>query len=371
MKVALVLNSLYRGGAEGQLISLAKSLHAAGVSTLVVLFYSGSPGEDELRRAGVSVHSLGKSSRWDSLGFFRRVVGLLKREQPDIFYGFLPTPNILAAFMKPLFPRMRIVWGVRSSRIDLTPYGRFVRGAYALQRLLAPAADLIIANSFAGRDYLLELGYPRERTLVIANGFDTQRFSPDPEGRARVRDSWGFKDEHWVIGLVARADPVKGHELFLSAAARAAALAPELRFVCVGLAKESQAALRVEANRLGLAERLVMDGSRPDVVAVYSALDVLCMCSFSEGFPNVVAEAMACGVPCVVSDVGDAARIVEHTGLVVPTGDVAALAQAFVESLTRLCPRRFELASAARQRIVDGFEQSRIAADTIRHLEAL
>ena len=179
--------------------------------------------------------------------------------------------------------------------------------------------------------------FPSEKTVVVPNGIDTNRFQPAPDLGRQVRADWGVSDREPLIGLVARFDPLKDHRTFLSAAAILAGKRPDLRFACVG---DGPADYRTELHELGqslgLDGRLIWAGERDDMPAVYNALDFLCLSSFSEGFPNVVGEAMACGKPCVVTDVGDASAIVGNTGIVVPPRDPERLAQGCREMLDRL-----------------------------------
>ena len=170
-------------------------------------------------------------------------------------------------------------------------------------------------------------GYRCQRHIVIHNGMDVGQFRPDPEARVRVRTELAIPRNETLIGLVGRLDPVKGHPVFLETAALLARERADVRFVCVGDGPEPyRSRLQRLGQELGLTDRLIWAGSRQDMPAVYNALDIVCSPSYSEGFSLVIGEAMACGVPCVVTDVGDPAKIVGDTGVVVPPGDLQALA---------------------------------------------
>lgn len=163
-------------------------------------------------------------------------------------------------------------------------------------------------------------------------------FHPDAEARGRMRRQWGFGERERVIGLVGRLDPMKGHDVFLQAAARFSAERPEVRFVCVGDGP-SAARGRLESlgRDLGLADHILWLPARKDLVPVYNALDLATSASiFGEGFPNVVAEAMACGVLCIVTNVGDSAVVVGDAGIVVPRGDPVALVEGWRRGLKLL-----------------------------------
>jgi glycosyltransferase involved in cell wall biosynthesis len=234
-------------------------------------------------------------------------------------------------------------------------------------------ADLIIVNSEAGRRFHLRRGYPKRKLVVIENGIDTEQFRPDAVRRAEVRREWNVADDHRLVGLVARLHPVKGHREFIEAASIVARRAPSTDFVCVGRGDgPERSALEDLARTYGLEKRLRWAGERTDMPAVYAALDICCLSSTGEAFPNVVAEAMACGTPCVVTDVGDAAAIVNGTGTVVPPRDPDAFATG-IESLVRRADReREEFEAAVRARIEKHYSVDRLVTRTVSALnEAL
>ncbi len=364
MKITLLIRSLAYGGSERQLVALAKELHKRQRSVVVAIFYSGGPLEKELREAGVTVRGLNKGGRWDIVGFLSRFVRLVYEEEPDTLYGFFGTPNILMALFKPIFPRTRMVWGVRGSYLDFARYDWLAGVHYKVERRLSRFADLIIVNSRAGLDHAVANGFPKNKMVVVPNGIDTKRFSVDPEARRRVRAEWGVAESEELIGLVGRLHPMKDHPTFLRAAAILSQEREDVRFVCVG---DGPADYRRELHALGeelaLGQRLIWAGARGDMAAVYNALDVATSSSYGEGFPNVVGEAMACGVPCVVTDVGDSAWIVGETGVVVPPKNPEALAGGWSASLQR---ERNEATLKARRRVEENFSVGQMVEQTER-----
>jgi glycosyltransferase involved in cell wall biosynthesis len=371
VKVALLVRSLERGGAERQLVMLARVLKSSGVDVVVLVFYAGGPFEKDLAAAGVRVIALNKASRWDLTGFTLRFIRALRDERPNILYGFVVSPNLLGSAIKPLFPKMRMVWGVRSARTDLSAYDWVTKLVYGLESRLSSLPDLIIVNSQAGRRHLQRRGFPLGRVAFVPNGIDVDRYHPDPVGRECLRREWGIKDGELLIGIVGRADPVKAHEVFVAAAKALHSRDARLRFVCIGVDESKASALRAEAARLGMADRFRVEGPRDDLSAVYSALDVNVMCSHSEGFPNVVAEAMACGVPCAVTNAGDAVEIVGETGEHAPVADPAALARAVEVLLARVQSDATSLRRAARARIEDHYSLGALAERTLVELRRL
>ncbi len=369
MKLFLLARSLGVGGTERQIATLASALQARGHAVTVVVFYRGGRLAQELADAGIAVRHLGKRGRWDVVGVLFRLVRLVRRHRPDAVYAFLPTPNMAASAAKPFLKGTAVVWGVRSSSADLSRYDPFSALCARIEPRLSRFADLVVANSEAGARHAVARGFPAERTVVVPNGIDTARFRPDAEARHRVRSQWGVSEEETVIGLVARIDPAKGHDTYLEAAAMVAGRRPDVRFVCVGDGPAAERwSLESLGRELGLGPRLVWTGLRADVAGVYNALDVATMPSaFSEGFPNVVGEAMACGTPCVVTDVGDAARVVGPTGVVVPPDDPKALAEGWLTLLAELDGH----GERARQRVLRDFTTEQLATRTCAALARL
>jgi glycosyltransferase involved in cell wall biosynthesis len=165
--------------------------------------------------------------------------------------------------------------------------------------------------------------------VVIHNGIDTEIFRRDEKARKRIRSEWEVRDEETLIGHVGRLDPMKDHPTFFRAAALLSHDRADIRIVCVGEGTcEYRDQLHSFAKKVGLGNRIIWAGSRQDMPGVYSALDIaVSSSSWGEGFPNVIAEAMACEVPCVATDVGDSALIVGDLGVVVKAGDPFLLAQ--------------------------------------------
>ena len=199
--------------------------------------------------------------------------------------------------------------------------------------------------------------------VVIQNGIDVDRFHPDSVSRNGMRQAWGISDRDQLIGLVGRLDPMKGHDTFIKAATLLSRGRDNIRYVCVGdgpeVFKQKLVALSKE---VGLGHRLIWVSAGDDVGATYNALDLVTSCSYGEGFSNVIGEAMACGKPCVVTDVGDSAVIVGDAGRVVPPKDSNALAAGWASILDLNQERRNALSAAARQRIVEHYSLANIVA---------
>lgn len=366
MKILLLIPDLTQGGAERQAVNLANGLAGRGHAVGLALFrYQG--GLLDLVAEDVAVHDLKKGGQADVVGFLSRLHRLVRQERPDVIYSFLGVPNLAAVCLKAFGNSVPVVWGIRASDVDLSQYGWLSRACHAAERRLARFADKIIVNSEAGRRHAVEQGFPAGSMSVVYNGINTEIFRPDVKRKDALRREWGASSETTLVGTVGRLDPMKGHDVLIRAAAVARQSDSSLRFVCVG---EGDLRQRLEqgAREAGVSEHIVWAGARTDMVDVYNAMDMLCLPSVSEGFPNVLGEAMACGVPCVTTDVGDAAMIVGDTGRVVIPGDADALARGIVElaELVRQPPR-----SNVRERIESLFSLERMVSETEARLATL
>lgn len=372
MKITFLIHSLYYGGTERQLVTLAKGLHDQGHSVLVTVFYRNGPLEKDLHDGGVQVQGLDKRGRWDMLNLLLRLIRLLRKENPDILYGHLGVPNLLAVIVKPLFPRMKMVWGVRASNLNRSRYDWLSYVIFKACSRLSRFPQLIIVNSHAGMAFHCEQGYPPDKTSVIHNGTDIEHFCPDHEARQLVRAEWQVAKGEKLIGIVGRLNPVKDHPTFLRAASLLAQEREDVHFVCVGAGPTDYwQELQSLAKELRLTERLIWAGAREDMPAVYNALDIATSSSYSEGFSNVICEAMACGVPCVATDVGDSARIVGELGVVVPAQDPKELANGWKTCLSLLPRDEPAVSRRIRERVKQKFSKEHLVESTVKVLEEL
>ncbi len=363
MNVVFLTQRLAVGGAERQLVSLAQGLAARGHRVTIATFYPGGALASGLAEAGVRHFDVSKRGRFDAIGPLIRLGRMLAAEQPQVVNSWLTVPNIVAGTFRALGGRWPLVWSIRHAIDDFSMFDWLARATDSVEPHLARFADRIVVNSEAGRLRAIAAGFPARRMVVLPNGIDTDRFRPDPEGARALRRDWGIPDNALLVGHPARIDPTKGHDTFIDAAALLAPTDARLHFVCPGTGDSGlMEKLQARTRSLGLTTRMHWPGLVLDMPAAYSALDLAVMCSSSEGWPNVVGEALACGVPMVVTDVGDAARIVPAGTPVVSPNDPAILATAIRHAVgeRRTAPvealRRHIDASFARRAMLDRSE---------------
>ena len=353
--ILFLIPQLTTGGAQRQLVILATGLKHMGFPVNVAVFHGGGVLEADLKEAKIPIVDLGKR-RWGIPFHYFHLIGLLRREHPNVLYSYLSVANDWSALVKPWFPSIRIIWGIRASRVDLHNHDWQGRLTYRLEARLARFANKIICNSYAGLRVSVERGIPGSKLCVIPNGIDVEQFRPFRAHREEFRREWKIKKTEKLIGLIARLNPIKDHTTFLQAAALLARERKDVRFICVGDgSKAYEAKLRKLAGNLDLDNVLIWTGDRQDMQIVYNGLDILALSSYSEGFPNVIGEAMACGVPCVVTDAGDSALIVDDTGEVVPIRNPVALKDGMNRMLRRIEKGKIALSQRNRDRVVKEF----------------
>lgn len=354
IRVLHLIPSLEVGGAERSLFNLVAGLdHAQFESCVVSMTGQGALGAAldaplrslDMRRGQPTLHA------WLAL---RRI---LREYRPDIVQTWLYHADLLGLMALGFRHRPVLCWNIRCSNMKLAHYRPLTRLVIWLLARCASRPAAIIANSVAGRDFHIKLGYRPRQWEVIPNGFDTACFAPDPTARAALRAELGIATDAPLIGLVGRRDPQKDHETFLQAARRVRERLPAARFAIVGLGVPDLAS-RVAA--LGLSEAVLLLDQRADMPRVMAAFDIGCLSSaFGEGFPNVLGEMMACGVPCVSTAVGDAALIVADTGIVVPPAAPESLAEALLSMWAAGQTARRAQGSAARARIDAHYSMAR------------
>ncbi|MFN6566937.1 glycosyltransferase [Dendronalium sp. ChiSLP03b] len=363
-RITFLIRNLNFGGAQRQLVTLVKGLKQQGFDVSVLYFYPGGALEKDLKDSNIPAICLEKRGRWHLFSFFWSLVQHLKHIHPHVLHGYLAESNLLTILLKPFLPKTKMIWGIRESYMDRQVSDWLAYIIFQLERFLSCFTDLIIINSHAGQIYYLNQGFTAAKMMVIPNGIDIDRFKPDRETRTKVRMEWGILEDTILIGLVGRLDLRKDHATFLKAAALLCKERQDVRFVCVGSGPENYAReLCQMAEELSISEKIIWAGGRADMPAVHNALNIAVSSSYTEGFSNVIGEAMACDIPCVVTDVGDSAWIVGDTGIVVPPKNPEALKNAMKKLIENLGANNFNRAHI-RQRIVKQFSVQQLVIKT-------
>jgi glycosyltransferase involved in cell wall biosynthesis len=364
MHVLHVITNTAVGGAETMLLRLIRALDG-GFSHEVASVMGIGPVGERIRDLGVKVHAIGIDRNAPNPVKLFPLGRVIRASRPDVIQTWMYHADLLGGLAAKATSRARIVWGIHHTTLDRTSRWTTRATVAACARLSHVVPDAIVCVSRAARELHVDAGYAPDKFVVIPNGFDLSEFRTDPGWRRALRGELGVAPEAVLIGMVGRVAPQKDQANFVRAAGVLARRAPEARFLLCGEgASWSNEALAREIREQGLAERFLLLGRRDDVQRVMNALDVMTLSSaFGEAFPLVIGEAMACRVPCVVTDVGDSAFLVGDTGRVVPPRDPEALARG-LEDLLHLGPEgRARLGEAARQRIQTRFGLAKVASE--------
>ncbi|MEO3432604.1 glycosyltransferase [Inquilinus sp. CAU 1745] len=343
MKILHVITGLSDGGAEAVLHRLCTydDVHRHAV---VSLMDEGKYGP-LLRAAGVDVYCLGMPRGGVTLRALLRLVMLLRQQRPQVVQTWMYHADLIGGLAARLAGIREVCWGIRHSNLVL---GKSRRSTILVAKTCAWLSGVvprtIVCCSHQAAEVHRALGYAGDKFRIIPNGYDLTRFAPDLSARLRLRMGWSSDSDVPVIGMVARFDPQKDHGNLIAALGRLSLNGQQFLCILAGYgvdAENAELCGRLEAA--GVRDRVLLLGQQSDIPAIMSALDVHVLSSSSEAFPNVLAEAMACGIPCVTTDVGDASLIVGKTGWVVPPRDGQALAGALAVALgARLDPAAWE-----------------------------
>lgn len=336
-RLLLFCSRLNTGGAERQFRLFAEAA-ARSCEVLVVSVWGEGRFWIELQKANkVKTLALGSrkpltriSKAFALVGLIRHLRAVIIDYNPDRLYSILFFNNLISYLATPAEMRDCLVWGMRTSGATSGLLDRLCR---YICRALSKSVPLVIANSRSGRDFLRSFGFKNDRIEVVNNGIDHSEFRVDGGDRRHFRQQYQFSKEDILVGIVGRLDPLKGHETFIEAARLCQLETSRLRFLFVGGGRDaySQNILRSAQSILTPKSFLWLEECN-SLREVYNGLDILVSCSVYEGFSNVVAEAMACGKCCIVTDVGDSALIVGQSDFVVGVGDARSIASKLLKA---------------------------------------
>lgn len=358
MKVLHIIDGLESNGAEITLYRLLSAIDQKRFDSAVVSLRDGGTLGGHIEALGIPVYTLGMENIFCSGRSFWRLVRVIRAVQPDIIQGWMYYGSISATIGAALTPGSRsVIWNIHHTVDHLEHEKRIIQMVIRLGALLSSSPAHIIYCAWAAAKCHEAMGYDANEPSVIPNGFDLTKFVPSRLARISVRSELGINDRTLLVGLVARFHPMKDHTTFLAAAAILAAKRPDIHFLMAGpgMEADNDSIKRLVASH-GLLPRVHILGERRDVPRLMAALDIICCSSaWGEAFPNVIGEAMACGVPCVTTDVGDAAWMVGQTGRVVPPREPESLAGACQEIFTLDPEERSLLGTMARDRVQELF----------------
>lgn len=351
-----IITGLNTGGAERALYNVIQGGLAERYQTIVVSLTNEGRYGPMLKRLGVPVYCLGMTQGIPSLKAlvdFRKIV---KMYQPDIVQGWMYHGNILANVAGCFSSKSsRVVWNIRHCLYDLRDEKILTQWIIRLSKMSSMLPAAIVYNSHLSRSQHEQFGFSPVNGVVIPNGFDLGRFSGQQSLRSEVRNELNLAQDATLIGHVGRYHPMKDHACFLRAAVIVLKQKNNVVFLMAGKEVDVQNRHLTDLIPDQYRNHFLLLGERNDVQRLYKAMDVFCLSSFSEAFPNVLGEAMSSSLPCITTNVGDGAFIVGEAGFVVPPRTPGALAAAMLEVIEKSDKERHDLGKAARQRVEEHF----------------
>lgn len=365
-KILHLITNSGTGGAEMMLFKILSGMDREKYDCEVIsLVDVGSVGQ-KIRDLGIPVHGLGMQlGRPDPLSIWR-LIRLAKKIKPGLIQGWMYHGNLAAQMINAFLPEpVPIVWNIRHSLYDLAYEKRMTVWVIRLGAKLSRKPAQILYNSNVSAAQHEALGYAADKRLMIPNGFDTDVFSPSEEAKSAIRKELGIPSTSPLIGLIGRYHPMKDHASFMRAADHLARSHEDVHFLLAGNKVDTDnKELMGLINELKLTSKVHLLGERSDVNRLMASLDIATSASyFGEGFPNVIGEEMACGVPCAVTDIGDSGAIVGDTGRVVPPKDPVAMASAWKHILDLGPQERKILGLKARERVVNNYSITKIVSE--------
>ncbi|MGC2030980.1 MAG: glycosyltransferase [Steroidobacteraceae bacterium] len=364
-RVLHIITDLGQGGAEAVLYRLIGATSDGFKHAVVSLHLEGVYGQP-LRDRGVSVTALGMRRGRVTIEGLRGLLRIMREYRPHVVQTRLDHANLVGGLVARFAGAPPVVWAVHST--DLGP----LRSSWKTRIIRRTCAQLsralprfIVSDARSAAALHEKIGFCASKLIVVPNGVDPLSFRPDSEARERMRHMWGVTSGEVLLGCVARWDPLKDHENLVRAVKLLADRGHAFRCVLVGRGMDwENRDLQRVIQRWGAADRLILAGASGEVPAIMNALDLHVLPSRSESLPVAVMEAMACGTPCVVTDVGDARHIVGDTGWVVQPQDSVAMAGAIEAGLAenRLGALKGR-AESCRARIIRDFSLARMGAE--------
>lgn len=352
-----VISGLGQGGAEGMLIRLLNAhLHTFNQS-VISLSDEGIHGA-AVRALGLPLYTCRFRGSVGDVTSFIALDEAIRRSKPDLIQTWMVHADLIAGGLARMTTKAPVVWNLRNSNPGVINRKPLTTLAYGMSAFLSRhVPTCIVCGSYSAQSEYSKAGYDHKRMRVIPNGYDLSNLKRDPEWRLKMRTRYGIGPEVPVIGMVGRYHPMKDYPTLVAGAKLLLEKRQDAVFVLAGRGLEDgNAELMAKIKAAGVARAFRLIGQCTEVPQLFNCMDLATLTSNSEeGFPNVVAEAMACEIPCVVTDVGDAAMIVGDNGVVVTPSQPHRLAQEWLRMIELPKEARIDIGKRARASILNRF----------------
>jgi glycosyltransferase involved in cell wall biosynthesis len=363
MKILYIISGLSTGGAEMMLYKLLSVINRNVFEPIVLsLTDYGSLGKN-IENLKIPVYKMEMKTGLPNPFKLWRFIRLIRKLNPELIQGWMYHANLFSLLAKWVLPNhICLSWNIRHTPDDLKKEKCLTAWVIRLGAKFSSHPDCIIYNSKVSEQKHKLLGYDNKNKIIIPNGFNCEQFKPFDNAKSKLLLSLGLKKDTLLIGLVARYHIMKDHIGFLYSVERLNNAYPEIHFVLVGEGVDKNNHLLIKLiEDLKITKNVHLLGERIDVAEITAGLDIACSSSsWGESFSNTIGEAMACGVPCVVTDVGDSAWIVGDTGMVVKPGDRKAFTDAMITLIKMSSEERLRLGKLARNRIIKHFSLKQV-----------
>lgn len=352
LRLIHLITDLEIGGAEMMLYKLVSGMDRNRFENVIVSMTTEGPVANKIKLLDIPVYALGMRNGMPNPVYLAKLMRIIKREKPHILQTWMYHADLMGLLAGTLSGVKHIAWNIRCSNMDISNYRRLSGWTRKVCAILSKMPEAVVINSKNSINVHKKYGYHPRSWKVIPNGFDLAEFKPDEKAYEEVRIESGLSKDTVIIGNVSRFDPMKGHEVFFEAAGLLSERYKNIVFMAIGTnVTEDNPSIKqlIEKNNV---KKVFALGSRSDMPRLMAAMDIFTLSSiYGEGFPNVIGEAMSCGVPCVVTNVGDCAEIVGETGYVIPPGDSMALLKAWQKLITMGQEYRRKIGESAKSRM--------------------
>ena len=357
-KLLVIISGLRAAGAELMLFRLLKNIDRRFFQIKVISLTSKDKVGELLQAENIEVDSLNIGGLFSLIFRFPALVFKIRKFNPDVIQTWMYHADLLGGVAAKIARVGNVIWSIRNSHLDI---GTAKLGTLIVAKICAIFSSwlpkLIISCSEVSRESHVSFGYSSNKIVVIPNGIELDRFIPDAAARLAIRSELGVLGNTRIVGLIGRYHVIKNHACFVKAAFLICKTNPNVYFLLAGSDVDSNNSDLISMiESANLLSRFYLLGERSDVHKVISSLDILVSASSGEAFPNVIGEAMACGIPCVATDVGDSALIIGDTGKIVPVNDPVALADSVLDLLNLPPDEKMLLGLKARDRINHHFD---------------
>jgi glycosyltransferase involved in cell wall biosynthesis len=361
-KLVIIITSLSVGGAELMLFKLLRKINLKKFKPTVISLTSYGEIGSRINGLGIPVHSVELSPNLSIFIKLIRFLKLLKDLKPDIIHTWMYHSDLIGGIAAKIIGCDNILWSIRCTDIltdGVSKNTRYIRKICAGLSNIIPTNIICVAHK--AKKVHVKIGYDYQKMIVLGNGFDLNLFKYDLDSRVKIRESLNIKAGSLVIGSIGRFNNYKDHHNFIMAAQHLTLLKRKVYFLMIGRDVDiNNYSLKSWIEEVGNPNRFKLLGEQREIVKLLSAMDIFCLHSKSEGFPNVLGEAMCMGLPSVVTNVGDSALLLGNSGVVVPSQDPNALAKGLLSLINKSEEERQLIGQLARKRIKENYSMEKI-----------